>query len=83
MTLKELINVSKKIDNVFVSMEEQFGKDYEMGEVINSLTFCIAEMLYSIGLKEDAIDGACNAVGEDVKGYYLKIRKAIEKGEEV
>jgi len=60
---------------------KEFGKDYDVGEVINSLAFCVAQMLYGIGLKEENIDGACSAFGEDIKGYYFKICKAIEKGE--
>ena len=81
MTLQELLSVSKKIDVAFVLMEKEFGKDYDMGEVINSLAFCVAQMLHGIGLKEENIERACSAFGEDIKGYYLKIGKAIEKGE--
>lgn len=78
MTLQELPAVSRKIDFAFVNLQKEFGKNYDMGEVINSLAFCIAQMLYGIGLKVKDIDGACNAVSEDIKGYYLKIDRTIK-----
>lgn len=71
MTYEDMVEISEKIDDVL------FEKKLTVQEAIHVVSFHITKILFSIGVREEDIDDAIDAIAQDMKDGFRRISDSV------
>lgn len=72
MTYKDMVEISEMIDDVLTE------KALTVPEAVHVVAFHITKMLFLLGVREEAIDDAIDAIAEDMKDGFRRIADSVE-----
>lgn len=73
MKESEFVEISDKIDEILLKY------DIEVSEAISVLSFAIAKILFAIGVADNRISEASEAIRRDIVRTYYNVDKIIDE----
>jgi hypothetical protein len=72
MTYEDMVEISARIDDVITE------KALTVSEAVHVFVFNITKMMFLLGVREEDIDDAIDAIAQDMKDGFRRIADSVE-----